>query len=256
MEEPTFELLYCDILKQNGLDLYCKEPYIGKFEHFFHLFLQENEVTNLSAIRSPAEAIAKHIADCLLAVDCLPSGATVLDVGCGGGFPTIPWAIARPDLHMTAMDSTQKKIDCVARIVASLGLQNVKPVCGRAEDAKQKPLFASFDVVTARAVANLRVLAELTLSFVRVGGLLVALKGAQGSEEAKDAENALKILGGELESDLSRTLICPVPQKEQENGDLVAEYVAESRHILLIRKQKPTPSGYPRVYAHILKRPL
>lgn len=256
MEEQTFESLYCDILTQNGLNLYGKEPYIGKFKHFLRLFLEENEVTNLSAIRDPAEAIAKHIADCLLAADCLPNGATVLDVGCGGGFPTIPWAIARPDLQITAIDSTQKKIDCVARMVVSLGLQNVKPVCGRAEDVKQKPMLASFDVVTARAVANLRVLAELTLPFVRVGGLLVALKGAQGSEEAKDAENALKTLGGELESDLSRSLFCPISQKEQGNGGLMTEYAAESRHILLIRKQKPTPSGYPRAYAQILKRPL
>ena len=117
-------------------------------------------------------------------------------------------------------------------------------------------MLASFDVVTARAVANLRVLAELTLPFARVGGLLVALKGSQGSEEAKDAENALKILGGELEADVSRTLICPISQKERENSPANVEYGSESRHILLIRKQKPTPSGYPRAYAQILKRPL
>ena len=256
MEEQTFETLYCEILTQNGLNLYCKEPYMSKFKDFLRLFLQENAVTNLTAIRDPAEAIAKHVADCLLAVEYLPSGATVLDVGCGGGFPTIPWAIARPDLKITALDSTQKKIDCVARMVAALGLQNVNPICGRAEDAKQKPLLGLFDVVSARAVANLRVLAELTLPFVRVGGLLVALKGAQGSAEAKEAENALKTLGGELEKDIFRTLVCPISQKEGENGSSGMEYAMESRHILLIRKQKPTPSGYPRPYAQIVKRPL
>ena len=265
-----FSELYCAIMRENGLGAYCEEPYVGLFERFLQIFMEENRKTNLSAIRNETDAIAKHLADCLLAADWFPNGATVLDVGCGGGFPTFPLAIARPDLRITAVDSTRKKVDFVAYAAKELALHNIFPICTRAEDLAHGNLREAFDVVTGRAVANLRVLAELTLPAVRVGGALIAFKGAQGSDEAADASSAIRTLGGALEQDCFVELACPISDDAAlddfaaldnlaASGDFAAFGAAfrrESRHILLIRKQKPTPADYPRPYATILKRPL
>lgn len=255
MNRQTFEKLYSRIFRENGLEIYVREPFVSQFEQFLRLFAEENAKTNLSAVREPAEIIAKHFADCLLVAKEIPDGASLFDVGCGGGFPTIPLAIARPDLRITAIDSTRKKLDCVERMVRALGLENVTVRCGRAEDAKQSDLRERFDVVTARAVANLRVLAELTLPFVRVGGVLIAMKGARGAEELSEASAAIERLGGKAERDISAVLACPVV-RGKENETEITGFLTEERHIPVIRKKKPTPAGYPRAYAAILKRPL
>ncbi|MBQ3639053.1 MAG: 16S rRNA (guanine(527)-N(7))-methyltransferase RsmG [Clostridia bacterium] len=265
VNRETFKALYEAIFRENGLGAYIKEPYIGQFEHFLRLFSEENAKTNLTAVREPAEIVAKHFADCLSVAEHISVGSSLLDVGCGGGFPTVPLAIVRPDLRITAIDSTRKKTDCVERMVRTLGLGNVTVRRGRVEEAMQSDLRGKFDVVTARAVANLRVLAELTLPFVRVGGLLIAMKGARGAEELSEARGAIDLLGGEPERDVSAPLACPVTEgaeSEREkadqtgNGSKIVGFCPEGRHILLIRKKKPTPSGYPRAYAAILKRPL
>ena len=252
MEKQTFEALFCEIMQKNGLERYCAEPFLPKFASFLELFFAENAKTNLSAIRTPAEAIAKHLADCLLAESLFPQGAAVLDVGCGGGFPSFPLAIARTDLQITAIDSTKKKVDFVSRTAGELGLNHLKAVCGRVEAPEQAQLRGKFDVVTGRAVANLRVFAELTLPFMKTGGLMIAFKGAQGAEELDEAQNAIRTLGGVPERDLSCSLFCPILQPD---GTLTG-YQEEKRHLLIIRKQKLTPPQYPRAYAAILKRPL
>ena len=253
MEKSVFEAQFCAIFAKNGLDRLCTPEIIERFWQFTDLFLTENEKTNLSAIRTPQEMIAKHYADCLLALPFLPEGASVLDVGCGGGFPSIPFAIVRPDLRITALDSTQKKIDFVGKAAKNLQLSNLQPVCGRIEEASQAHLRERFEVVTARAVANLRVLAELTLPFARVGGCLLALKGAKGAEELAEAQTALAKLGGKVETDREIPLYCPANGTP---GEILAAFVAEGRHLLVIRKTSQTPPQYPRAYAAILKKPL
>ncbi|MBE6530000.1 MAG: 16S rRNA (guanine(527)-N(7))-methyltransferase RsmG [Ruminococcaceae bacterium] len=257
MDYSTFQVDFMQILQKNGLNLFCRQEIIEQFYQFTELFLSENAKTNLSAIRAPREIIAKHFADCLLAVDILPEGATVLDVGCGGGFPCIPFAIVRPDLQITAIDSTQKKIDFVKKAAKILDLKNLMPICGRIEEKKQAYLRERFSVVTSRAVANLQVLAELTLPFVKVGGFLLALKGAKGSEEAETARQAIVKLGGLQKADLEKTLYCPMVEAE-EQGSLAkpTEWIAEARRLILIEKIQSTPKEYPRAYAAILKRPL
>ena len=284
MNFELFEPLYRSVMQANGLERFCGLRETDLFRRFLDLFFVENEKTNLSAIRTLPEAVAKHVADCLLAADKLPQGAAVLDLGCGGGFPTFPLAIARPDLCITAMDSTGKKVEFVAKTAKTLGLGRVKTICGRAEDPKWVGMRETFDVVTGRAVANLRVFAELAFPFARVGGTVLSYKGSQGSAELKEAENAIRTLGGAVTEDRVCNLFCPIParvtgQKKEsaentaksngkgaENNGKSAEsnvrptekpgFTAEGRHLILLRKERPTPKQYPRAYAAILKKPL
>lgn len=248
MEYSAFEAAFIAIFEKNGLNRFCVSEFIARFYEFTEYFLAENAKTNLSAIRTPEEMIAKHYADCLLAEPLLPQNAVVLDVGCGGGFPCVPFAIVRPDLQITAIDSTQKKIAFVQSAAKTLNIDNLSCVSGRIEEKSQENLRGAFDLVVSRAVANLPVLAELTLPFAKVGGALLALKGAKGTAELAAAQSAIAKLGGVLESDCETILYCPAGQG--------SDWQPEARHLLLIRKRSQTPPQYPRPYATILKRPL
>lgn len=234
---------YRTLFEKNKLERFCTEDLARRFFQFTELLSNENSHTNLTAIREIPDIIAKHYADCLLGEPFFKEGATVIDVGCGGGFPTIPLAIVRPDLKITAVDSTQKKIDFVKKAATSLNLHNVIPLCARAESAEMQAYRASFDVATSRAMARMSVLAELTLPFVKVGGTLIALKGAQGTVELQEATRAISILGGN--SDVS-----------DKNFLLQTATTSEQRHILVVAKQQATPKQYPRNYATISKKPL
>lgn len=238
----TFRDQFRTIFAQNGLERFCTEPFIASFEAFTELLCKVNAHTNLTAIREIPEIIAKHYADCLLAEPYFPKSATVLDVGCGGGFPCIPLAITRPDLQITAIDSTAKKIAFVQAAAAEQRLSNLNPLCVRAEDPSMAKKKQTFAVGTSRAVARLSVLAELVLPYIKVGGTLVALKGASGNEELEEAKNSIAILGGEIEANHMTEL-------------RFGEH-AEARSIIVIRKAKATPAQYPRQYATILKKPL
>ena len=227
---------------QNGLSEFATDEIARCFYEFTDILLEANARFNLTAIRDPKDVIVRHYADCLLAQHCFPAGATVMDIGCGGGFPTFPLAIARPDLSILAVDSTQKKIDFVVDAAKKLGLSNVKAFCARAESEEMRPYREKMDVVTSRAMANMRVLSELTLPYVRVGGKMIALKGLRGKEELDEAKGAISVLGGTVENDLALEL---------QTSDGV-----ESRHLIVITKNKSTPKQYPRNYSVITKKPL
>ncbi len=212
-----------------------------RFYDFTVLLAQTNAHTNLTAIRSVEEIPYKHYADSLLAAQYFPQGATVLDVGCGAGFPSLPLAICRTDLHITALDSTEKKVDFVRKSAEALKLSNLRAVSGRAEDTGVRGSIGAVDAVVSRAVARLSVLCELCLPYVRVGGTFVALKGAKGEEELEEAANAIKTLGGEASLHKTRLRI--------PSGD-------EERSLIVVKKRKETPVQYPRSYAAILKKPL
>ena len=144
-----------------------------KAELFYRLAItltETNKSLNLTAVTDADGVILKHFADSLIAVDELPEGARVIDVGCGGGFPTFPLAIVRPDLKITALDSTEKKINFVSRTAKELGLDNITPISDRDEALGRGEMRESFDVATARAVAALPVLTEL---YARVEALLL-----------------------------------------------------------------------------------
>ena len=242
----TFEAFFAEyrrIFCQNNLDKFCKDEIIQAFYDFTNLLIEENSHTNLTAIREIPDIITKHFADCLLPEHLIPRNATVLDVGCGGGFPTIPLAIARPDLKITAIDSTQKKINFVQKAVDSLKLSNVTAICARAEAPELRKFRESFDVVTSRAMARMPVLIELTLPFAKVGGRVVALKGAQGETELAESMRAIPILGGDTSPERHDLVL------KTDNGD-------ESRIILVVTKNIITPRAYPRNYSAICKKPL
>jgi 16S rRNA (guanine(527)-N(7))-methyltransferase RsmG len=206
--------------------------------------LTVGEQFNLTAIREPSRVILLHYIDSLAGAKFFPEGASVIDVGCGAGFPTLPLAILRPDLRITALDSTAKRVNYVADTAKLLGLTNVTPLVARAEDAaRDHALREGFDCATARAVAALPVLSELCLPFVKVGGLFVAMKGRGGKEELAQSKNAIFLLGGKAESITDTPILSP-------DGETFEHTT------VLIRKKTMTGAKYPRAYAKIVKAPL
>ena len=186
--------------------------------------------------------ILKHFADSLIAVDLFPRGASVIDGGCGGGFPTFPLAIVRPDLKITALDSTEKKINFVAATAKELGLYNIRAISDRAEDLGRGELREKFDVATARAVAPLQILSELCIPFVKVGGKFIAMKALHADEELASALSfdIFSKLGAETPSSLIRL-------------SLTGGEEELTRVIISSEKLSSTPKAYPRNYSQIAK---
>ena len=242
MDFTTFSQIFTSAAAKNGVIL-PNEVQMQQFYRFTEHLLEVNAHTNLTAIREPVGIVDKHYIDSLLAADLIPEGARVLDLGCGPGFPSIPLAIMRPDLQITALDSTSKKIDFVQKSAEILQLSNLNAVSGRAEDVLLRKKLDKYDIVTSRAVARLNILCELCLPYLKIGGSLVALKGAKLEEELTEATNAIKILGGKT-------------TKIEQKSLLTSENQAESRGAIVIQLQKEPPAQYPRAYAAILKKPL
>ena len=238
-----FCTLFEQVLTQNGLKSYINDHNTATFERLCAHILEVNKVHNLTAIRDVPGVITKHFADSLTVAPYIPDHATVIDVGTGGGFPTLPLALARPDLKITAIDSTAKKIAHVQSTAHLFGFDGVTSKAGRAEDMAQTNMRESFDIATARAVSELRVLCEITLPFVKIGGKLLAMKAASGEKELADARNAITKLGGKVETVHKFTL------KDADGNQ-------EERCIIEIAKITHTPNNFPRQYAQILKKPL
>ena len=206
--------------------------------------LEVNKSMNLTAITEENAIILKHYADSASLCGYIPQGATLLDVGCGAGFPTLPLAIFRPDIKITALDGTAKRIEYVKATASMLGLANVTAIAGRAEElAHSNEYRECFDVVTARAVADLPILAELCIPFVKKGGRFIAMKASQGEKEAENAANAIKICGGRISS-LNKLSLTSDGASHDE------------RIIISVEKITPTTAKYPRHYSQISKKPL
>lgn len=202
---------------------------------FGEALIEKNKVMNLTAITEP-EAVAKlHFADCLALlkiVDC--RNRSVIDVGCGAGFPGVPMKLGEPTIRLTLLDSLQKRVNWLRETLDALG---VEAACVAAR-AEEYPAREQFDIATSRAVARLNVLAELCLPFVRVGGYFLAMKGAAAEEELAEAKHALSVLGGTVER--------------------IAEYEIDgaAHRVIVVRKDRPTPPAYPRRFAKIKQQPL
>lgn len=250
MNFETYRALHERILKENGLqnfvDLVSRETSRSATEQFYCLtehMLAVNQRMNLTAVRDPEAVIYLHYADSLKIADAIPRGATLCDVGCGAGFPSLPLAIAREDLSFFAIDSTEKKTRYVAETAALLGFSKRFEVrAARAEELGNGEKREAFECVTARAVSNLQMLAELCLPLVSIGGVFLSMKGANWAAEYKDAENAIEQLGGSLED---------VQEFDLRNGE-----AAERRCLLTIRKVARTPARYPRAWGKIKNKPL
>ena len=206
--------------------------------------LSVNQTMNLTAITDPDGILLRHYVDSATLSEHGPVGAKLLDVGCGAGFPTIPLGIFRPDLTITALDGTAKRIRYVEETCALLGLSQIRAVAGRAEELGQDPVYRErFDVVTARAVASMSVLGELCLGFARVGGQMIAMKSQHAKEELKAAARCLSLCGGGAPQLTERELIS-------------AEGLTEQRALIIVPKISPTPKNYPRHFSKISKKPL
>ncbi len=232
------------VFSLNGMSALLSHERSAKFFELTKILLAENEKYNLTAITEPAKIILNHYADCATLASRIPKGASVVDVGCGAGFPTLPLAIVRPDLKILAMDSTAKRIGYVSETAKALGLNNVKAVVMRAEDAGRSPEYREkFDVATARAVAEMRILSELCLPLVKVGGKMIAMKGRNAEFELSGAKRAIAILGGKDAKCEEITL-----------ADGKGEFLTHP--LLYVSKSAKTPGTYPRAYAQISKKPL
>ena len=182
-----------------GIEL-TKENY-EKFIKYMRLVQEWNEKINLTAITEDNEFIKKHFIDCIKAFksNAIKEAKTLIDVGTGAGFPGLPIAILSPDTKVTLLDSLNKRINFLNTVVRELDLKNVTTIHSRAEDGARKPeLREQFDVATSRAVANMAVLSEFCMPFVKKNGYFVALKGPSIDEELEGGKNAIKTLGGEL----------------------------------------------------------
>lgn len=223
------------------LKIELSEKILADFEEYARRLVETNKSLNLTAITDPEGIAVKHFADSLtvLAAAEIPDGCKMLDVGTGAGFPCIPLMIARRDIKMTALDSTAKKLKFVEESANALGLYPAV-IHARAEELGQNRQYReSFDAVTARAVANLRELAEYCLPFVKIGGVFIAMKGPLAGEELESAKKAIKLLGGEIGSVNSARLA--------DGGE---------RNIIIIKKISQTPPKYPRPSAQIAKKPI
>ncbi len=201
-----------------------------------------NDKINLTAILDDEGIAVKHFLDCLLVGKFadFKNGQKIIDVGTGAGFPGLVLAAAYPGIQVTLLDSTGKKLKAVEDIAHKMGVTNVTIVHMRAEDAGKKPEYRQqYDFVTARAVAELRVLLEYTLPFVKVGGSFLSLKGASAVNEIDAAGNSLKTLGGKIQEVFEFSL---------PGGD--------KRAIINVKKISQIPPKFPRVSAQIAKKPL
>ena len=257
ISKEQFQDRFFRALEVNGSTLGTPDalaPYMQKdiADTFYALteeMLRVNAFMNLTAITDVDEIIVKHYADCALIAPYLPNNAKLCDVGTGGGFPSLPIAILRPDVSVLGVDSTQKKLDYVANTASLLGLSNLTVRAARAELLGQMPDFReSFDVVTARAVARMNVLCEWCLPLVRKEGLFLAMKGRDGMIEYEEAQNAIQTLGGAAQ--MTAPYILRDPFTEETAAD------AMSRVLLCVEKRQFTPKQYPRANAQIAKKPL
>ena len=213
-----------------------------KLDIYAFLLKEWNEKINLTAILDDEGIAVKHFLDCLLVGKYadFKKGDKIIDVGTGAGFPGLVLAAAYPDCQITLLDSTGKKLKAVEDIASNMGVSNVRIVHMRAEDAGKKPEFREqYNYATARAVAELRVLLEYTLPFVKVGGSFLSLKGASAIDEIDGAKGALKTLGGKINE---------INEFSLPGGD--------KRAIINVKKISQILSKYPRVSAQIAKKPL
>lgn len=222
---------FIQALKEQGIEL--SEKQIQQFRRYFEILVEWNEKMNLTAITDEPSVYLKHFYDSISASFHFDftKVTTVCDVGAGAGFPSLPIKICYPHLHITIVDSLNKRIQFLNHLSDEIGLDHVEFVHARAEEFGQNPQYREkFELVTARAVARLSVLSELCLPLVKEGGKFLALKAVSGDDELKDAKKAITVLGGKLVHHVAFEL--PVEESE--------------RTIYVFDKVKATPKKYPR----------
>lgn len=226
----------CDLFKKYELDL-PSEVY-DKLEIYADFLVKYNENVNLTAITDGREIFVKHFLDSILLLKYvdIPSNSSIIDVGTGAGFPSVPMKIYRPDLKITLLDSLNKRINFLQQLCEMTQI-DAEFIHGRAEDyGKESQYREKFDFSCARAVANLSVLSEYCIPFVKIGGYFLSMKGP--NEIIDESNKAVELLGGKIKSDIQYSL---------EN---------DTRRIIAVEKISQTPTKYPRNSSQIKKKPL
>ena len=220
-----------------ALHLQLSDRQVDQFCRYCELLLEKNQVMNLTAIREPDKVATLHFLDCMALLNVTDfREKSVIDVGCGAGFPGLPLKIAEPSIRLTLLDSLAKRMNWLSETLPALGV-DAEIITARAEEfAAQRR--EQYDLATSRAVARLNVLAELCLPYVRVGGKFLAMKGALAQEEVEEARRGIERLGGHVLR--------------------IFEYpVADAVHkAVVIEKLRPTPPQYPRAFAKLKQSPL
>ena len=221
-----------------ALHLQLSDRQVDQFCRYCELLLEKNQVMNLTAIREPDKVATLHFLDCLALLNVTDfREKSVVDVGCGAGFPGLPLKIAEPTTRLTLLDSLNKRVVWLRdELLPALDVE-ADCVSGRAEEYAAGHR-EQYDIATSRAVARLNLLAELCLPLVRPGGYFLAMKGQDAAEEVQEAERAIRTLGGKVER--------------------IAEYPVEDavHRVVVIKKVSNTPAKYPRQFAKIKKQPL
>lgn len=236
---------YIELLKKGAkdYDYILSEIQINQFIRYMELLKEWNEKINLTAITEDMEIVKKHFIDSIsiLKSNVIGKGTSIIDVGTGAGFPGIPLKILIPDLKVVLLDSLNKRIKFLNTIIEELGLTDISTVHGRAEDfSKINSYREKFDVATARAVANMGVLSEYCMPYVKPGGYFIAMKGPSGYEELDESKKAITILGGRVKE----VIETKIPGSEI------------NHNIIVVEKTRSTPLKYPRKYAIIEKNPI
>jgi 16S rRNA (guanine527-N7)-methyltransferase len=236
---------FYDLMSKSAEDVgfqLSKEQY-EKFIAYMKLLQEWNEKVNLTAIVEDEEVIKKHFIDSMKALkrEEVKKANTLIDVGTGAGFPGLPIAIMKGDINVTLLDSLNKRVNFLNTVINELALSNVITIHSRAEDgARDNKLREKFDIATSRAVANMSVLSEFCLPYVKIGGSFIALKGPSVDQEIKESMMAIKALGGELLD------VCEVNIEG-----------TELRHnLVVVKKIKECSKSYPRKAGLITKNPL
>lgn len=230
-------------LREHNVELNAQQ--LAQYQQYYERLVAVNEHMNLTAITERDEVYLKHFFDSLTLAWAYPELQTeelhMIDVGAGAGFPSLPLKIAFPQLQITIIDALNKRINFLRDLVKELGLEGVTVEHARAEEFGNKtaPAREQYDVATARALARLNVLGELTLPFVKVGGVLLAMKGSAADEELAEAKKAITTLGAEIGDQIDVSL---------PNGD--------PRSVIVIKKVKNTPKKYPRKPGDPVRKPL
>ena len=235
--------IIADGLSQLGLTDRVPPQAAEQLAEYGRLLLEKNQVMNLTAIREESGVARLHMLDCAALLNCvdLSGGKTLIDVGTGAGFPGLALKILVPDLQITLLDSLNKRVAWLNEVIAALGLEGITAIHARAEEQAQvKGYRDNFDFVSARAVADLRLLSEICLPYARVGGTFLSMKSVDSAAEAEGAAHAIKFLGGRL----------------RESKDYTIPGTDVTHRLLLIDKVAPTLKGYPRRWANIQKKPL
>jgi 16S rRNA (guanine527-N7)-methyltransferase len=238
-------MIYFDVMekacKKVGLNF--DEDKYNKFMKYKEMIQEWNEKINLTTITEDSEIVQKHFIDSINIFNFkfLKNSKNLIDVGSGAGFPGLPIKIVNSDIEVVLLDSLNKRVNFLNEVIKELDLKDIKTIHGRAEDfGKDKEYREKFDIATSRAVANMTVLSEFCMPYVKVGGYFLALKGPSIEQELKDSRNAIGTLGGKIQD---------IIKVDMEDSEM-------NHNLVVIKKMRATDMRYPRKAGMVTKKPI